>query len=601
MPDPKVTRLGQTRAGVVQSSAAIWEFDDPVPLVLWATSGQPDAALLYAFERNETEQTYTQTISHLAARGGDTFDASGAQPGGFPITYRTRAKTNQELDLLDDIEPASLVTADVNGDGIDELVFARRRGGGFAYSATQRLFQHQPHNFPPEMYALDFLRPLRVRLSGRDTVFLVINRSLHGTASDLTPEQTAFDSGTENYAILRVDTSGIGLVRLGDLGYRIGRVAVLGALSRSDSGGLDELLVWSSPDDDASSLYLSRHRPDGSLMAAPRKIYVDVPSDRGLVSAFVPNLAELVIVDPAGDRLYFVTPDKPANWIRTLELKKQLSDSATISFLTVMRSGAAALAVLRQENHLYVLDADGRFYEARSGSLTPHSDRVPWAVLDPESGSHTLTGVFAPEGGDGRLLAVWSRPPGARPLAEAELTAAGKKFLYPDEYASAEEARTITFDGAVVSKAESLAAEQGVGHKLSSLQDVQDHLPEFYETLRTSAHSLYLKLLEDKLLSPLTREGFRLQEGDYQHMGEYRTWLQGVYRGAELLFTLIGSAGNISGKIRIPDVCQPEIDTNLYLPRVACRGRGDRGVAVLALRRRTLTEEEAPGYYQIEW
>jgi hypothetical protein len=45
----------------------------------------------------------------------------------------------------------------------------------------------------------------------------------------------------------------------------------------------------------------------------------------------------------------------------------------------------------------------------------------------------------------------------------------------------------------------------------------------------------------------------------------------------------------------------PGTDTDLWLDRVNYGGRGDHGVAVLMLKRKTFTEDGGTGYCRIDW
>jgi hypothetical protein len=390
------TRIGDVVAGMVKQSDDHEEKNDPTPIVLWSAQGQPAAILYYSSETDAANRSGVQKISRIPTKGGARVGKAGSWFGDFPVKVKLRETDEKGAPPPDPIELRSIVNADIDGDGIDELVFARRLGGVSVYSAEKLLFQHKHQEIKPDQYNYEFLVPFKVGLEKADVLFVVVNRSLAVPESDLPPGEKAFHEKTEAYLLLMLDASGITPVRLQNPAWKIGRVAGVGAVSGREDR-IEELVAFIEKEGE-SQLYLSRHRPDGSAIAPPRKVYVPGPNFPTLETLFVPGASRVVMADRANAQIYFTAREKAANWFRVVDLKKKLPGNEPIVPLRAVRNGAATLALVRQGKQVYALDEEGQFYGGMGKVLSLVQGRKP--CLSFGSGDdYELVNVVAPEKG----------------------------------------------------------------------------------------------------------------------------------------------------------------------------------------------------------
>jgi hypothetical protein len=598
MTSNKATRIGNVTAGIVGQGKGHDEINDPVPVVLWSAKGQPAAFLYYSVERNFDARSGVQKISKIPSKGGASGDKLGSWFGGFPVVVKSKDTGEEDARHADSVEPKSILTADINGDGVDELVFARRLGGVSVYSAEKSLFEYRPQEFKHDQYNYKIMVPIKVRSEKNDVVFVLVNRSLAMPESRLPPGEKSFHEKTDNYLLLRVDGSGIVPVRLRNP-WKIGSVAGVSAVS--DGAGRIEELIAFIEQEGSTQLYLARHKPDGTAIGAPRKVYVSLPGYRTLEAFFAPGSSRVVMADRANGQIFFAAPGKAANWIRVVDLKKLLPGNDPALPIRAVRNGSATLVLVRQGKQVYALDDEGRFLAGRGEILSPSSERKPCMSFGTGNGGFQVVDVVAPEGGGNQLLVVETREPGARPLSDAEVAEAGKKFLNDGEYAMAVSAGKIRFGESIKYDAQTLAKKKGIGDRIESLEDVRAHLPDYYESLQSYARARFRKTLEASLFWYITGKGKTIEQGDYKRKDEYLAWAKSVRREAETVLTAFNIGGEVLGRVHLTGYFHPWTDTALWLDRVGYRGRGDHGVAVLMLKRRTFTEDAGTGYYRIDW
>lgn len=604
MTSPKITKLSEVEAGILRRDGHDELVHDPVPIVLWSSS-DPSATLYYSQENVSSTETFIQKIFKLPPKRGGLGDRFGSLFDDFPIVRESKGMTEADLNRFDGVEPTSITTADVNGDGVDELIFATRLGSAFVYSPAKMLFKYKPTGLTPDLHDFEILPPFKVLLPGGNAVFLTVNRSLRKGVDSMTDKEKSFHRGTDNYSLLKVDEAGITQIRLSGIEWKIGRIAALGALGGTSSRGapaaINELVVWSL-DEEEGKLFLSRHRPDGSVMDAPREIYAEVPMDRGLVSAFAPGASRMVVFDPGTSRVYFAMPDKPVNWIRAVDVKKLLGNSGAIRFINALTAGnGEAAAVIARENELFAIDEEGRCRVHTGGVLAPSSECSPYLSFSSQGSPHELVSISPSEDDSALYLAAWSRAPGARKLTTKELSDAAKKFLHEDEFEQAKEVLEIRFGEAEKIEANDLAEKKGLGIEIKSLEDVEEYMPEYLEELKASAGELFDEIIGVRLFRPIERPDYELEDGDYENMTGYKAWLKSVYLEGETIFAAARAGGSEIREGKLNGYFFPKIETKLSLPKIAFKEKGGKKVAVATLKKRTMTERGEPGYYEVEW
>lgn len=596
------TRVGNVTAGIVKQTENNEEINDPTPIVLWSDQGQTAAILYFSSETDAADRSGVQKISRIPAKGGAQAEKAGSGFGNdFPVVVKLKESSRKEAPPPDPIEARTIVNADVNGDGVDELVFARTLGDVSVYTTEKLLSQYTPRDFKPDKYAYEFLVPYKVGLKNSDVVFLVVNRNLSAPISGLSAGERDFHGKTENYHLFRVDGGGISTVRLQNPAWKIGRVAGVAATC-GKGGKIEEMVAFCEKEGDPQ-LYLSRHTPDGAAIGVPRKVYVSLPGSLTLETFSAPDASRIVVASRHESLICFVAPEKAANWFHVLDLRKLLPGKEPTIPLRAVNSGTTTLALVRQGNQVYALDEEGRFYAGKGETLTRVSERKPCMRFVAGDGAHRLAEMLAPERSGNHLLVVETRDPGTRSLSDAEVIEAGKKFLSPAEYAMAERAGTIWFGDSEKEEARNIANRKGIAPQLDSLEDVRKLLPEYYESLRAESQSRFRKDLEGSLLrtNEIADKGQAVEEGRYRRKDEYLAWLKDVYREGELVLTAYSFGGEVLGKVTLAGYVYPETDTALWLERVNYRGRGDHGIAVMTLKKRTFTEDGSAGYYRIDW
>ncbi len=256
-----VTRLGKARPGIRERTMVYRERLDPVPLVLWGGDG-PAAVLSLRVRTNHL--TRSATVAILRAEGG-----SG--PGAFPIetkgTIGEKTPAERDLDIFD---MERITTADVNGDGVDELVVPLQLGAVEVYGVRGPPLRFDGVSTRPGLVSYAPLSTFTVHLEGRDVVYVLFERSVH--AKDDVPRSDLEKAGAlDPFAVVRVDQRGPARVPVRMQGWTPGRVLAIGALSRKGSRDVDELLLLATPEE-SDHVVLSRHRPDGAPLGPPRRV-----------------------------------------------------------------------------------------------------------------------------------------------------------------------------------------------------------------------------------------------------------------------------------------------------------------------------------------
>ena len=517
---------------------------DPNPIVLWR--GSKPAAILYLRQKEgmlEVEQTFAKMTGDGLGAGvvGGMFQA-------YPIRFRDLVLTEVvTLKVPNSYLSERLATADVNGDGVDELILPRLRGGIEVYSTEKQLHSfsgegHLPHGY---FYVPD--EPYIARLKGRDVVFVTskLDNPVKG-GKEVKP-----GADTPRYAVYRIDNKGIARVTLRGMAALPNRIAAFGALSRPGSGDIDELLIVAPPGADTGTTLL-RYRPDGTAIGDGREFPVDMGSWLAFLSA--PESPYAILRD--GAKVHFISPEKPFNWVQTVdfELLGGKNDKVDVLHVTDAKSDPKVVVSIRRrlpDGHvqeaaeLFAVNAEGHCFAPMPGGqgwrLLPGLE--PYHRIAPPSPLHDWVDIIPASDGSDDLLVVYSRKAQTKKLTHEEILAAAEKFLMPavlQEFRQQlvvriEQMRFLGKEGVDVRRERSA---KGITQAIESLEDWKKLLPDSYEEARRQREDDAFSDLRSGLLDPLTLDEMATAD-NYRNLDEYRVWLAEQAVGPRGQFALL--------------------------------------------------------------
>jgi hypothetical protein len=595
MNEVTVTQLGKLGVGTVNKDTYESEGNDPTPVVLWSHSS-PSAVLCYSSQANALSGKLTQKIQKISD--------SHADMGVYPITFKSKIRSEKDERKMDAIEPEYITPADLDGDGRDEMVLVRHLGGIQAYTTQKMLYNHKPSSIKPELYAYAVENVHKAHVGGKDVIFFVINRQPYDDIAQFKADDLNYHNATPNFLIAKIDGSGISDFAISGLEWKIHSVLALGVLNRPGSQAIDEIVICSNRQD-SDGIYLSRHHADGTLIDAPRKVYVDMQAD-GLSFIYVPQSKEMLLYNLSERRLYFVTPDKKANWIRRVDLVGLLGHKDDIDIVNTSLGSSGLIVLVRDGNKIFAIDDESMFYTWKKGAMTPGHKKSALLDIGMESTLHTLVDVAAQE--SDRLMVVQSRAAQIRELPDKELIESAKHYLSAAPYAECEsELGKVQLDDYAKEKASIYCDTKGLRcPELKSLEELKQRLPEVYQGLVDDASQDFLICLRVELLSPLKDGKFDLSsiehDDSYINKEAYRSWLENIHCPSEMVFSIMDLKGRIIAKHAIAGFSNPDLSSDLWrLHRDRFRSSGEHGHAVMALEKSGPGQPAQISYYSVKW
>jgi hypothetical protein len=535
---------------------------DAAPVVLWSKAVDPVVVV-------------HRILSSLAARRvQEEFVRADGGGGAFPIAASDTLAPGAGEDSLDLYESAFVLTADLDGDGADELVLLRARGGVEAYRADRAL-----HRSPGlgERRGVVGYRPrsaFRARVGSRDVLLLVYARNRFGNVDEAELARLGF---SQRSIVVRVDERGATPVPIEADGFHPERVLAVGALNRPGSAALDELVVLSLLPG-AKEPVLSRHWPDGKLIAPPRAFYVPLAATEGVAFEAIPQSPRTLL--HAGSSVYFVTPDKPVNWIRAVDLAAYPDSAQGVELLGVANAQAAPKAIVRIGPALYAIDEEGTAHVTRPGAgWGPSRSREPFHRIAAPSQEHRLVGVFRDASSDA-LLVVHTRSAAPRVLTDDELEAAAKRFLPPGELADRARDLEPSLDGWDGNRDEFIAEERRAtgADAPRTVEEWRARFPRSYERWTNLARASRRAWLEVKLVTDPESSG----RNQYVDRQGYLAWRREIIRAGETHLALV-RRGAVVAELRVPGAHPLAAESTMRRPRVEFRAAGDRIAAVFAI------------------
>lgn len=387
-------KLGEVRPGITYTGTTAKDYVDPSPIVLWA--GAKPAAVLHL----SVESRWRHAVQQVAP-----VDPAVKLPG-FPVVYRSVTPEDGSAEDVDGLD--GVVLADLDGDGVQELVLLKEHGGVDVHALRGPLATYPSPAAPRGSTYQHFLAQV-LHLGGRDVVYVLSRRSAQAVE--------------DRNLLLRVDGKGITRVRLEGLERK--EILALGEVQRKGSPDVDELLAL--VEDGRADVALARFRPDGKAIGAARRLYVR-PSSSYSAFRFVPGSSSAVLMVKGG--VLVITPEKPVNWIREIKVLAKVPPDDP-GFLFVTDADTDPKLVHRVGDALWAVNGDGTcFKPSGGGAWAALAKPGPYLTL-PVPAGEKLWFVWEAEGG--RLFATSSREKGTRPLTHDEWRSAADRYLPPAE------------------------------------------------------------------------------------------------------------------------------------------------------------------------
>lgn len=531
MNEASVKRLGEARPGE-KGGEIHSEFVDPTPVVLWS-GARPAAVLVHRVEEDSAARTLVEEFVRLS-------DGLGEKVRGlvdaFPVTNRTRSAVKmEEGERLDLFAEGLAVAADVNGDGVDELVLPRQLGGVDVVGLKGVLFRY-PASGSPAVATYTPVRAQVARLGSRSVVHLLFRRKLHGGADG---ERAEAAGAGDRYQLVRVDGRGATRVVLRDLGFSPQAVLAVGAINRPGSADVDELVVLSRKDE-GQDAWVSRHRPDGSALAPARKIYVPFGVDAPWEIEFLPQSGVAVVHAPGRPEVYFVEPEKPVNWVRVVDLKPAVG-SEPAQLAGVLDANANPKAVVLAGDALFAVDAAGIYHAGAGGSVAPSRGPAPLLRLQ-RPGPLFGPPVVVPSAARGdEVLVAYTHPRTSRALSREEVAKAADLYLPPKTVARQRKwaEPSLTDDDPVRDGlVEEERKRRRVDQDIATVEDWKRLLPDSYAAVAQRRQDDLQATLEGRLTHPLD-DPEQLAPDQYVNLDSYRTWLAALAVPAETVFEVV--------------------------------------------------------------
>ena len=465
MSETTVTWLegGPARAATEESSDQL----DPRPVVLW-TGDRPEAVVGYRVKMGMFGMKFSRSF--------ERFDRGPRGP--FPLETTTLQKPGQEP-KLEGPHPGFVITADVDGDGTDELVLPTFRGGVEVAGARKAEPGYPGPGADASVARYVPIGTQVARLGTGAVVHVLFDRDVDGEPDG---EKLRKAGAEQPYLLVRVDRTGAKRVVLGEPGFPFRAVLAVGAVSRPGSSRVDELVVLSRKDE-GGDLYLSRHRPDGPALEPARKVYVPIKRGAAWAFTFVPQSRTTILASRGTPELHFVEAEKPVNWVHRVDLEGIAGGSSDISLLGVADVPTTPKALVNVGTGVWAVDAEGRYYTASSAGLVSAKGADPLYRMEPPDPGLVAIDLVPSANGDDAWLAVWTREAKPRALTHEEIAEAADRYLLPEKVTKertravpALTGRDAVRDGFI----EEERKKKSIDAPLASVEEWRRLLPESY-------------------------------------------------------------------------------------------------------------------------
>jgi len=557
MNDVILQRLGKVVAGRQNPPRDGVDSIDGRPIVLWRGNA-PAAVLYYRFRTHALGLDGEERIERLDEQPAEA--GVGQKRGPFPLVCGSQwSLTGKPVEGEDSFDMGQIATADVNGDGVDELLLPRYDGAIGVYGVDRMLFE-QPALQAPKGAGYRVKDSFTARLKGRDVVFFLLFLESKADTRKTDPQAIA---KAEKYAILRVDKRGISRIPLPRVSVPTIRVHAVGAISRPRSAEIDEILVLFKAGESERKVYLSRQRGDGSAIAPPKEVYVHIDTS-ALTFKFLPDTAHAILADRNSAHLYFIRPDKATNWIADIDLHPLGGSPYSTTILHPVDPGTdpkmiVAVAKGGEEGFdsraIYAINSEGNCFRPNPAGNTwqPTPSHEPFLQLTSPTKGHRLIGLLSQPGAD-ILLAVYSREAELKSLTEEETMAAADRFLQPTLTEQLRKANLeFTPERFKELYSYSFSREErkrrGVTEQITTANAWRRLLPDSYQkALSMMKDDFNLAVTSHLNRTLLFRYPFNPEE--YRNIDEYRVWLDGLKLAPDTVFEVV-HRGEIAARFNV--------------------------------------------------
>jgi len=297
----------------------------------------------------------------------------------------------------------------------------------------------------------------------------------------------------------------------------------------------------------------------------------------------------------------FIRPAQAVNWFKVVPIGAALPGvprDGDPQFMGVVgRRGGQPRALVRVGDSLYAIGAEGIGVLGVSpgGGTAP----TPWAVL-PKAPGFRLALARLLEGEDDTLLVIEARDAGLEDLTSAQVREAAHRFLDPKYVAEAEARFAPTFEHLYdEGEVESWRSERALTVPLRTVEDLRQHLPEYYQDRVAFLERSLAVDLETELTLPLSDTEIRVVAPRYRDLDAYRAWLRSLHRPAEVKLQLL-VRGASALEVNLPHTALYRTEPAPGIPPawVAARRAGQQLRLVLPLVREE-GESDSLGFYLI--
>jgi hypothetical protein len=424
------------------------------------------------------------------------------------------------------------------------------------------------------------------KLKSHDVVFFLLSLESNDKEADV--DQRAL-AKTDECAILWADGRGISRVPLPKMGVPIERVHAIGALNRPGSTDIGEILLVFDTNESVGRTYLSRQRPDGSTIAPPKEVYVPLARS-SLKFLSLAETTQVFLADISGGHLYFIWPDKAANWIADIDLNPLASSPSRIQILQPIDPGANPKVMVAVDNRrpdnkfdneaLYAVNSEGQCFrpDPAKNAWQSMERREPFLRLTSPTVGHRFVGIL-PQLGTDILLAAFSRDASPKSLSEEDIMAAAERFLQPERIRERRKYYleiTMKDYRAFPSKVEEEREIKGVKEEILTVEQWKRLLPDSYHyVVAFNKHDLRIDLqgdLEGGLKHSISPE-------NYRNIDEYKAWLNGIKLGPETVFEIV-SHGAVATRAQVLGYVPDDVDGSHLVMPLSFRA-GPAGVGVV--------------------
>jgi hypothetical protein len=335
----------------------------------------------------------------------------------FPYTVDAQSPHGND-DYHDVDRVMQTFTADLDGDGTEEFVLLRKRGGITVLDRRKVVLQRPSRPFS-EVGGYEFVQSQRACLAGGDALFLLFRRELSSGYRDTAENDPKLVSAglAKQSLLIRVDGKGDSRVELEDTGAQPFGFAVLTTPDQT----LDAIAVFGQRE--GSSLIANLHDVSGKRIAGPWEL--NAPTlDPGFDRVVVANGLPIVGAEAQLNHSHFWLLDLNRASPRAAHF--QINVPASLATLVATPQPMAVLLLSAGNGGI---DFAGNLWRRDKGVWAQVKDTDFVVKLEPPGPGCDEARAFPSFDGSDQYLVVQSRHHQDHKMEHGELVAAAEKFL----------------------------------------------------------------------------------------------------------------------------------------------------------------------------